>query len=204
MCRGMPGKDKRGAVLPLLFRDFFKLELGLDCLMVMCIGAGGGFTEHLALGDFTDEHHVAAQILLVHHLAGEHGVGVLGQVQQTVVAALCISPGIQLADFPASLHTEVADSFKRHILAQHADIEHTGALDHLFGQISALAGDGDAGGLIGHLNTGVDDAAVVLVFLCGQHEQSVGQIPCGRRVDRRFVLLSESNAPADPSEPCRG
>ena len=39
------------------------LELGLDGLMVMGVGTGGGGLQHLALRDLTDEHHVAAQRL---------------------------------------------------------------------------------------------------------------------------------------------
>ena len=72
----------------------------------MCVSAGGSLARNLALGDFTDEHHVAAQILLLHHLAGEHGIAVLGQVVKSVAAALCSGEILKLIDFPASLHTE--------------------------------------------------------------------------------------------------
>lgn len=56
------------------------LELGLDGLVVVGVGAGGTLAQHLALGDFTDEQHVAAQVLLFLYLAGEHGVHILGEV----------------------------------------------------------------------------------------------------------------------------
>ena len=168
----------------------------------MGVGTGGALAEHLALCDLTDEHHVAAQVLFVYHLAGEHGVGVLGQVVKAVVAALDSREILKLVDFPASLHTEMLDGIKADILTEYADVEHTGFLDDFFGQVFRLAGDGEAGGIVRHLYGSVDDAAVVLVFLRGQHEEAVAQVPCGRGVNRRFFLLSESNAPADPSEPC--
>ena len=170
--------------------------------MIMCVSAGGGGAQHLALCDFTHKHHMAAQILLLDDLAGEHCIGVLRQVEKTIVAPLCLCPGIQLVDLAAGLHTEVADGLEGNILRQHADIEYAGPLNHLFGQILALAGDGDAGGIIGNLNTGVDDAAVVFVILRGQNEQAVAEIAKGFGIMRRFILLSESSAPADPSEPC--
>jgi len=170
--------------------------------VVVGVGAGGGLAEHLALCDLTDEHHVAAQVLLIHYLAGEHGVTVLGQVVKTIVAALDRREILKLVDLSAGLHAEMLDGIEAYILTEYADVEHTGFLDDFLGQVFRLAGDGEAGGIVRHLYGGVDDAAVVLVFLRGQHEQSIRQVPCGRGVNRRFFLLSESNAPADPSVPC--
>ena len=170
--------------------------------MVMAVGAGRLVAQHLALGDFTDEHHMAAKILLLNDLAGEHGVAVLRQVEKAVVAALCFGPGIQLVDLAAGLETKMLDGLKGNILRQHADIEHAGAFDHFPGQIAHLHGDHQMVGAAGHLNTGIGDAAVVLIFPCGNYVHSVRQIAQCRRVDRRFSLLNESSAPASPEEPC--
>lgn len=146
------------------------LELGLDGLVVVGVGAGGTLAQHLALGDFTDEQHVAAQVLLFLYFAGEHGVDILRQIEEAVVAALDGGEGIKLIDLSAGLHAEMLDGIEAYIIGQHADVELAGAFDDLPGQILALAGDGDAGGIICHLDGSVDDAAVVLVFLRGQHE----------------------------------
>ena len=183
--------------------DYGILELRLNGLVVVGVGAGGTLTENLGLGDFTDEHHVGAQILLVLHLAGEHGVDVLRQVVKAVAAALHRRKVCELIHVPAGLHTKVANGLEGHILRQHADVELTGLLDDLPGEVPHLAGNHQPGGFASHLRAGVDDAAVVLIVLCRQHEQTIGQIPCGGRVNRRLCLLSESSAPAGPSVPCR-
>ena len=172
--------------------------------MVVGISAGRLIIQHLALGDFTDEHHVAAQILLLDDLAGEHGVYMLRQVEKAIVAALCFRPGIQLVHFPAGLHAEVTDGLKGNILRQHADVEHAGTLDHFPGQIAHLHGDHQMVGAAGHLHTGVGDAAVIFLILRRQHEQAVAQIVQGLGILRRFILLSESSAPAGPSGGRRG
>ncbi len=138
--------------------------------MIVGVGTGGGLAEHLALCDLANEHHMAAQILLVHYLAGEHGIHILGQVVETVVAALDCGEGFKLVDFPAGLHAEMLDGIEADIFTEYADIEHTGFLDDFLGQVFRLAGDGEAGGVVRHLYGSVDDAAVVLVFLRGQHE----------------------------------
>ena len=70
----------------------------------MCVSTGGALAQHLALCDFTHKHHVAAQILLLDNLAGEHSVAVLRQVEKTIMAALCFGPGIQLVHVPADFN----------------------------------------------------------------------------------------------------
>ena len=76
------------------------LELGLNGLVIVGVSAGGGLAQNLALCDFADEHHVAAQILFLHHFAGEHGVAVLGQAVKIVAAALDSGEILELVDFP--------------------------------------------------------------------------------------------------------
>lgn len=149
------------------------LKPGLDGLMVVGVGAGCTLAQDLALGDFTDEQCMAAQILFLFYLAGEHSIGVLRQVIKAVVAALNSREGFKLVDLSAGLHTEVLDGIEGHILGQNTDVELAGLFDNLPGQIFTLAGDGDPCGRICHLHAGIDDAAVVLIFLCGQHEQAI-------------------------------
>ena len=64
------------------------LEFGLNGLVIMGIGTGSLASQHLAFRHLTDEHHMAAQVYFLQHLAAEHGVGVFRQVNKTVVAAL--------------------------------------------------------------------------------------------------------------------
>ena len=56
------------------------LEFGLDCLVIMGVGAGRALTQNLALGDVADEHGVAAQCHFLCDLAGEHGLGVFRHI----------------------------------------------------------------------------------------------------------------------------
>ena len=141
--------------------------------MIVGVGAGIAIAQHLAFGDFANEQHMAAQILLLQNFAGNKCVCVLRQVVKTVVAALDRREILKLVDFPAGLHAEMLDGIEADILRQYTDVELACALNHLFGQILALAGDGEAGGIVRHLYGSVDDAAVVLVFLCGQQEEAV-------------------------------
>ena len=171
--------------------------------MVVGVGAGGSLSQNIALGDLADEEHVAAQVDLVPDLAGEHGVDVFRQVIQAIVAALHAGEIRELVHVPAGLHPEMPDGLEGHILCQHADIEFAGRLNDFPGQVAHLTGNRQPCGVRAHLNAGVHDAAVVFFrTLGGEHEQTVGQIPQRRGVFSRFLLLSESSAPAGPSEPC--
>ena len=55
--------------------------------MVVGVGTGITFSQHLAFGDLADEQHVAAQIQLLQHTAAKHSIGVIGEVDEAVVAA---------------------------------------------------------------------------------------------------------------------
>ena len=110
----------------------------------------------------------------------------------------------KLIHIPSGLHTKMADRFEGYILRQYAHIELAGVLDHLTGQVAHLHGHCQPGGFCGYLQAGVGDTAVILAILTGEYEQAVGQPVQGSGILRRFILLSESSAPADPSEPCRG
>ena len=179
------------------------LEFGFDGFVVVGVGAGRTFSKDLALGDFADEQHMAAQVYLLLHLTAEHRIGVFGEVSQAIVAAVKAYEIRKLVHIPAGLHTEMADGFEGHILRQHAHIELAGILDHLTGEISHLHGNRQPGGIGTYLQAGVGDTSVILTILPGEYEQAVGQPVQGGGILSRFILLSESSAPADPSEPCR-
>ena len=147
---------------------------------------------------------MASDVLLMENLAGEHGVGILRQIQKTVGAALRFIGACKLIHISSRLHTEMADSLKRNTLRQHTDIEYTALFDDLPGQISHLDADAQLHGVIGHLEAGIGDTAVVMIIRACQHKQAVAQFVGGKLIDRRFLLLSESSAPAGPSEPCHG
>ena len=149
------------------------LELGTDGLVVVSVGTGGTLTQNLGLGDLSDEHHVAAQIGFFPDFAGEHGIGMLRQVDKAVVASFETYEIGELVNFPAGLHAEVADGLEGHILGQHTDVELTGGLDDFLGQILLLAGDGQSQRIGCHLDAGVDDASVIFPVGSGQHEQAV-------------------------------
>lgn len=152
----------------------FGFGLGLDGLVIVCVGAGGFIRKHLTFRNFAHEHHMAAQVHLLDDTATEHCIGVLGQIGKTVMTFLYAGESTQLVDVPAGLHSEMPDSLKRHIFCQYADIKFTGMLDHILGQISLLYGDQQPFGLFGHLNAGVDDTAIVDAGLPGgKYKQTV-------------------------------
>ena len=162
---------------PLLFLGGSALGLGLDVALVIAVGAGGFGREHLGIDDLGDEEDMAAQIQMLSDLAGEQGVGGGGQVVQAVFAAGHVGKSLELIYVAAGLHTEALEQGEGSGGGQSGDVELPGAQDHLTGQIFLDGGDGDSGGVVGHLNGGVDDAAVVAaVLLCSQQEQSVGQV----------------------------
>ena len=144
-----------------------------------------------------------SQINFVFYLGAEHGVGVFGQEVQTVMAPVHTGKVRKLVHIPAGLHSKMADGLKGHILCQYADIEFPGFFNQLPGQISHLDRYGNPGGHRADLNGSVHDAAVVFFsILRGEHKQTVGQIAQRRGIFSRFLLLSESSAPAGPSAPC--
>ena len=171
--------------------------------MVVGVGAGGAFSKDLALGDLADEQHMAAQIDLFLYLTAKHRVGVIGEVGKTIVTPSKAYEVRKLIHIPSGLHTEMADGLKGHILGEDAHIKLAGVLDHLTGQVAHLHGHRQPGGICGHLQAGVGDTAVILAILTGKYEQTISQPMQRRGILRRFILLSESSAPADPSEPCR-
>ena len=94
----------------------FALKLGFDGLVVVGVGAGGFISQHLAFGDLADEQHVATQVQLLQHTAAKHSIGVIGEVNEAVVAAGKAHEIRELIRFPSGLHTEMTDGFKGHIL----------------------------------------------------------------------------------------
>ena len=180
------------------FRLFF------DVFVIVRVGATCAAAELPALRHLTDEHHVTAEVEFFGDLAGKHGICVVSEVDQSVFASLKGGKICELIHISSRLHSEVADRFKGHILCQHTDIE-LPALFHDFpGKVPLLDGDREPCRQTRHLHAGIDDTAVVApIVLRRQHKETVGQIVQRSGVLFRFAF-SESNAPADPSEPCRG
>ena len=110
--------------------------------MIISVSAGGITAKHLALGNFTDEHGVAAQLYFFQHLAAKHCAGVLCNIVKAVVAALHSREGGKLVDFSAGLHAEMPNGLERHRFRQHTDIENAGFFDDLTGQIPFLDRNG--------------------------------------------------------------
>lgn len=180
------------------------LRFRFNRLVVMCVGAGCVVGQLLALGDFTDEHHVTAKVKFFHNLAGKHGIGMRREVEQTIFTALARNSCRKFIHISPRLHTEVSNGVKRYFLRQNTDIELSSPFHHFARQVSFLHRDGKARGQAGDLYTSISDTTVVAsVLLCRQHKQTVGQVKQRGGVLFRFAL-SESNAPTDPSEPFHG
>ena len=172
----MPGYSKskkqraRMTPGPLLFHF---LNLGLDGLVIVSIGAGVALADNLAFLHLAHEHHVAAQILLMENLTAEHGTGAAGDIGDAVVRALKVLELCELINIPAGLHTEVTDHIKRNRLRQHTDVELSGLFNDFSRFVAHLYGDGQLGGLIADLHAGIGDKAVILVILGGNDKQTV-------------------------------
>ena len=134
--------------------------------MIVSIGAGRLFAQDLTFRHFAYEHHMAAQIQLFQHLAAEHSIGMLRQVHKAVMAALH-GKTLQLIGIPTGLHTKIANGLKRYAFRQHADIKYAAFFDHFPGQIALLDGDHQLCGVIGYLETGIGDTAVIFVRFPG-------------------------------------
>ena len=129
--------------------------------MIVGVSTGGTFTENLAFGDFTHKHHVASQVGLADDLAGEHGLGMIGQVQKTVVTAPGGGGVRKLIYVPPGLESEVGDGFVGDVIGQDADIEDTGFFDDLPGQVAHLTGDSQLCGSGTYLHAGIGNTAVI-------------------------------------------
>ena len=117
---------------------------------------------------------MAAEIDLVLDLAGEHGVGVLGDVVDAISRPFCGSKVRKFVYIPGRLHTEMTDGFKRNALSEGTHIEFSGLFDDFTGFIAHLDRDSKLGGVIADLNTGVGNEAIVLIILCGDDEETIG------------------------------
>ena len=111
-----------------------------------------------------------------HNLGGDDGVGILRKIGQTVFRAGNSLTG-QLVGLSAGAETVLLKYLERGIGGQYAYIENARLDDLVMRVVGLVYGNGDALGGIGHLLHGVDDAAVVLgAVLCGQYEQTVGEL----------------------------
>lgn len=169
------------------------LEFWFDRLVVVGIGAGRALAQDLGFRYLADEEHMAAQVDLLQDLAGEHGVGVPGDVIKAVGAAFLGLKVRELIHFAARLHTEAADGLKGDILGEDAEVENAGFLDGLPGEISHLAGDRDPQRLRGHLEGGVDNAGIITVPFARENIEPIAQIPRRAGVNFGFLAISESN-----------
>ena len=134
--------------------------------MIVSIGAGGFFPQDLTFRHFAYEHHMTAQIQLFQHLAAKHSIGMLRQINKAVMAALH-GKALQLIGIPAGLHTKIANGLKWYAFRQHANVKYAGFFDHLPGQIALLDGDHQLCGVIGYLETGIGNTAVIFVRFPG-------------------------------------
>ena len=157
-------------------RPRFRLQLRLDCLMVMGVGAGGLHPQDLTLRYLADKHHMAAQVEFFLHFAAEHGIGVFRKIHQAVFAAAKGCKMGKFVGFPTGLHTKMADGFKGNVLGQDTHIEFPGIFNDFPGQVLHLYGHRQSGGITSHLDTCVGNTTVVEIFLTCQHKQAVGKV----------------------------
>ena len=161
--------------------------------------------ENLRLGYLTHKQHMAAQILLGKNLTGEHCIGVLCQVHKVIVASFRLVSCAEFVGIPTGLHSKMANGLKRHALGQYTDIENAGIFNHFSCEIALLDGNRQLIGVFSYLEAGIGNTAVIFVRFPGaEYKQSIRQVVQRLGIFRRFLLLSESSAPASPSEPCHG
>ena len=151
--------------------------LGLDVGMIIGVGAGGGGGQDLGLHHIGDIQHLGLHVLHVDDLAGEDGVGVLGDIADAVGHALRVAHVRELVHVPPALEAEALEELVGRVLGEDGDVELSGLGHHVAGVVLLDDGDGDLLGVAGgHLSGGVDDAAVVLaVHPGGEHLHAVGK-----------------------------
>lgn len=145
--------------------------------MIIGIGAAFALAQHLTFRHLTDKQHVAAQIHLLQHLAGEHSICMVSQVQKAIVTPPGGIASGKFVGIPTGLHTKMAHRFKGNGIRQSADVKAAARLDHLPGQISLLYRDHKFIRCFRYLETSIDDAAVIRFSVPGgEYMQSVGQL----------------------------
>ena len=191
------GEEQSSPTLQLSFR--------LDCGVIVSIGAGRGFPQHLRLRYLTDKQHMAAQIGGAYHLRREKCVGIFRDIFYPVCRADILRAILEFIHFPARLHPKVTNHLKRHLFGQHRDVKSTRFLDDFTGKIVLLTGDRYSGRIIRHLKSGIDDTAIVTLVSCREHKQPIGQLEQRGRVDLRFLFrISESSGSANLQKPFHG
>ena len=148
----------------------------------------------MRLGYVRNEQRVRAAIHRGDHLAGDHGVRMLGKVCNAVFRAR-LAAGKLIRRAPA-LKTVLFEQAERCAFREHGNVERARFFDHIMRIIRLVHRDGDAHGRACELLRGVDDAAVVLCSIPrSEHKQAVAELEhcvafhlCRRGRRRRFLF----------------
>ena len=172
-----------------LLRLGSRIFLGLDVRMVICVGAGLIPGQNLCLDNICDVEHLRFDILDIDDLAGQNGVGVLGNVANAVCGALVVFAVGKLIDIAAGLEAEVLEQTVRRFFGEDGNVELAGLHDHVAGVVFLDNGDGYLLRVAGSdLTCGVYDAAVVnSVNSGGEHLNTVVELGEYRIVNGKGV-----------------
>ena len=151
--------------------------LGLHMIKIVLISHTGHIVQHMRLSHFSDEQGVAAPIIAFHNLAGQNRIAVLGDIPQTVFGAVIVRNGSKLIGISTGAEAKLLEYSKGSLFVQNGNIEHTGANDHIVGEVSLVHSQLDALGIVGDQTDGIGDAAVIsAVFPGGYNEQTVAEL----------------------------
>lgn len=149
----------------------------LDGCLVIAVGAGGSVRENLAVHHFPDKQGMAAQIVGFHYFQRQEGIDPLGEVINAVGTAGHMGEISELVHGAAGLHAEVLEQRELGLGGDGAQVKLAGIGNHIVGQIVLDGSDGNPGGIVGYLYSGVDDTGVILFTVTGgQNINAVGQI----------------------------
>ena len=132
-------------------------RLGLDMVEIVLIGHAGHVVQILRLGQLCHKQGVAAPIIGLQYLAGQHRVTILRDIAQTVLCTAIVRNIGKLVGFPAGAEAELPEHLKGRILIQHGYVKHAGALDDIVSVIGLVHRDLDPLGAIRQQGSCIDD-----------------------------------------------
>ena len=133
---------------------------------------------------------MGAQVHSRRDFTGQPGARPLRHGQQAVIRAQGMGKALELVHIPARLEAETLEQGEVSLLGEDGQVERPRLQNHVVGEVALVHGDEHPVGLAGHLDAGVDDAAIVLFPPSGgEDKQAIAQGIHGFRVFHGTILL---------------
>jgi len=117
---------------------------------------------------------MAAQIKMLRHFRGYVHIGMLRQIQHSVLTSAHSAESCKLISFSSRLHSKPLKQFKSGCCTDGRNITDSGMQNHIVCQIILLHCNGYSGRIACNLYSRINDTTIILsVFACRQQKQAI-------------------------------